>query len=177
MWWGVGIVLLVPLSRVSFGGGLTCLGAVAFKFYHLDLPGWGWMGPAQPSKLLSLFMIVPLLEENCWCLLFRCSKLGHWGDVLPTYDGSYWNVSKHFTNNSTEITNEKELKIKKILDGAFLVSLLQTPLQFLDLTEKNTKDEKIHLTWLSFKHWLIWDYVHFCYWPHCLLELCSVCSH
>lgn len=65
---------------------------------------------------------------------------------MPTYDGSYWNVSKHFTNNSTEITNEKELKIKKILDGAFLVSLLQTPLQFLDLTEKNTKDEKIHLT-------------------------------
>lgn len=57
-----------------------------------------WMVAVQPSKLLFLFMITLLSEGNCWCLLFRCSKLVRKG--IATCDERYWTEPRYFNKNN-----------------------------------------------------------------------------
>lgn len=62
------------------------------------LLGQGWMGTAQPSKLLFFFMITFLLEGNCWRLLFRRSSLVIKG-IVPC-DEKCWTEPRHINKSS-----------------------------------------------------------------------------
>lgn len=73
------MALALPLRWVLCGEGLTCQYQVGLPDLPCRSPGQGWMGPAQPSKLLFLFMILFPLEENCWGLLFQPHRVVLYG--------------------------------------------------------------------------------------------------
>lgn len=85
----------LPLRRESRGGGLTCFRARwPFQIYRSGLPGPGWMGPVQPSKLLFLFMILFPLQENCWAC---CFDLAGWFSMgLATCNERSWEIPMYF---------------------------------------------------------------------------------
>lgn len=77
---------------------LTCVSGWTLKILSSALLEQEWMGAVQPSKLLFLFMITFLSEGNCWCLLFRCSRLVRKG--MATCDERYWTEPRYFNKSN-----------------------------------------------------------------------------
>lgn len=89
------MALALPLRWVLCGGGLTCQCQVGLPNLPCRSPGQGWMGPAQPSKLLFLFMILFPLEEIAGAC---CFNLTGWFSVgLATCNERSWEIPTYFT--------------------------------------------------------------------------------
>lgn len=87
---------LCPNGSKSMGQSFLSLprgDGSSLQILSSGLLGQGWMGTAQPSKLLFLFMITFLLEGNCWCLLFRWNRLVIKG-IVPC-DEKCWTEPRH----------------------------------------------------------------------------------